>query len=150
MIARSLAAIVGGVILVTSGAPAEPETWRVPDYPAPITRQPVTSIGTNATPSPVASRASRSRSTGITLDVTAYVCTGNRTASGVMPQVGMAATLARIPFGTRIFVPGVGVVTVTDRIGHSSDLDLYMGCGAQAQQRAEQWGRQRLTVEVLG
>jgi hypothetical protein len=85
MIARSLAALIGATLLVggnaaTNGplsldlgadAPTRvAEPWRVPAYPAPVaTRQPVTSIGTNAAPSPparssVASRASRSRSTG--------------------------------------------------------------------------------------
>jgi 3D (Asp-Asp-Asp) domain-containing protein len=147
------ALLVAGNLVIASEPAAEP--WRVPDYPAPVaTRQPVTSTGTNAapptpTPSPVASRASRSRSTGTTLDVTAYCWTGNRTASGAWPELGHAAVLDRsIPFGTRIEVPGMGVVTVTDRIGHSSGLDIYMGReGCQA--RAQQFGRQRLIVTLI-
>lgn len=158
MIVRSLAALIGATVLLGSTMlPAEPEPWRVPDYPAPVaTRQPITSTGINAlppspTPSPVVSRASRSRSAGrqVTLDITAYCWTGNRTASGAWPELGHAAVLDRsIPFGTRMEVPGIGVVTVTDRIGHSSGLDIYMGReGCQA--RAEQFGRQRLTVTLI-
>jgi 3D (Asp-Asp-Asp) domain-containing protein len=80
-------------------------------------------------------------------DVTAYCATGHKTASGRWPVVGMAATLSRrIPFGTRLRVPGFGVVTVTDRIGHGSELDLYMGSGPACDRAARQWGRRHLTV----
>jgi 3D (Asp-Asp-Asp) domain-containing protein len=51
----------------------------------------------------------------------------------------------RWPFGTRIRVQHVGVVTVTDRIGWGSQLDLFMtSCHA-----ARQFGRRHLHVEVL-
>lgn len=87
------------------------------------------------------------RRAGRWVDVTAYCATGNPTASGVWPQVGMAATLDRgVPFGTRLEVPGVGTVTVTDRIGWGSDLDLYLGAGAACQDAADRWGRRRLFV----
>lgn len=79
------------------------------------------------------------------LDVTSYCETGNRTASGVWPRYGMAASNL-FPFGTRLRVPGWPVVvTVTDRVGWGADLDLYaMSC-----ERAIQWGRRSLLVEVL-
>lgn len=81
------------------------------------------------------------------LDTTAYCATGNRTASGVWPQIGMAASnLFR--FGQRLRVPGIGVVTVTDRVGFGSELDLYMG-DAGCEQRALTFGRRSLLVEVL-
>jgi 3D (Asp-Asp-Asp) domain-containing protein len=102
-------------------------------------RHPLVSAGRAATPQ-------RSRR----WSVTAYCATGHRTASGVWPRIGMAATLDRsIPFGTRLSVPGIGVVTVTDRIGHGSDLDLYLGSGAACEHAAREWGRRHLTVEVV-
>jgi 3D (Asp-Asp-Asp) domain-containing protein len=83
------------------------------------------------------------------MSVTAYCATGSRDADGTWPQVGYAATLDRsIPFGTHLLVPGYGEVVVHDRIGHGSDLDLYMGdtgCAA----RADAWGRHYLHVEWL-
>lgn len=103
-------------------------------------------------PRPQVSKASRSRSldrnaasgTPLSLSVTCYVATGDRTASGKTPQAGMAASNA-YPFGTRLLIKGYGVVTVEDRIGHGSDLDLFMddlaGC--------RRFGRQQLAVEVV-
>jgi 3D (Asp-Asp-Asp) domain-containing protein len=49
------------------------------------------------------------------------------------------------PFGTRLRVQSVGVVTVQDRIGHGSDLDLFMDSRAAC----IRFGRRRLTVTVL-
>jgi 3D (Asp-Asp-Asp) domain-containing protein len=117
---------------------------------------------TTPSPSPSAGRASRSRvsespaasprrvrlSGTRTLSVTAYICTGNRTASGSWPRVGDAASNDH-PFGTRLYVEGFGVVTVRDRIGHSSELDVYMGCGAQARRAALNFGRRSLKVSVV-
>lgn len=80
----------------------------------------------------------------LSLSVTAYCATGNLTASGLVPRVGMAAG-NHWPFGTRIFVPGYGVVTIEDRIGHDSDLDLFMASCSQT----VQWGRRQLNVRVL-
>jgi 3D (Asp-Asp-Asp) domain-containing protein len=94
-----------------------------------------------------AEAASRSRvsstPTGSPLSVTAYCYTGHRTASGVWPREGMAAG-NRWPFGTRLDVESVGTVVVTDRIGHGSDLDLYMPRCADA----VRFGRRELIVEV--
>lgn len=79
-----------------------------------------------------------------TLNVTCYVATGHRTASGVWPRAGMAAG-NRWPFGTRLRVQGVGVVTITDRIGHGSELDLFM----TSLHACRQFGRRHLAVEVV-
>lgn len=81
----------------------------------------------------------------VSLDVTAYCETGNRTASGVWPRYGMAASNL-FSFGTRLRVPGWPVVvTVTDRIGAFSQLDLFSpSCSG-----AVKWGRRQLLVEVL-
>jgi 3D (Asp-Asp-Asp) domain-containing protein len=79
------------------------------------------------------------------LSVTAYCATGNRTASGAWPQLGMAAG-NRWPFGTRLHVEHVGDVVITDRIGWGSELDLYFGADAGCEQRAARFGRRQLTV----
>ncbi len=93
--------------------------------------------------------------------VTKYCSTGNRTASGVWPAIGQAATLNRgIPFGTVLRV--VGQLTtgrhidqtfiVTDRIGHGSQLDLYAGgendptCEPRVNR---EWGLQHLDVQEI-
>jgi len=44
-----------------------------------------------------------------TLNVSAYCHTGNPTASGVMPAVGMAAA-DHLPFGTKVTLPDDTVV----------------------------------------
>jgi 3D (Asp-Asp-Asp) domain-containing protein len=49
------------------------------------------------------------------------------------------------PFGTRLRIEGVGVVTITDRIGCCTDLDIYV----QTETAARAFGRQHLHVEVL-
>ena len=97
-------------------------------------------------------RASRSRAVvrhaaggvGTLTDTTCYTATGNRTASGLWPRVGMAAS-NRYPFGTRLRVERVGVVTVQDRIGHGSSLDLFFA----SRSACLRFGRQHLRVEVL-
>ncbi len=89
-------------------------------------------------------RASRShRSTG-RLSVTAYCWTGHRTASGVWPRPGMAAG-NRWHFGTRLYVEGVGIVTVTDRYGWGTQLDLFKASCAEARR----FGRRNLRVSVI-
>lgn len=95
-------------------------------------------------PRPAASSASRSRSGSVRrLEVTCYLATGHRTASGVWPREGMAASnLFR--FGTRVVVPGLGEVVVTDRVGWGSDLDVFM----DSRSRCLSFGRRRLEVVV--
>jgi len=81
---------------------------------------------------------------GTLTDTTCYVATGSRTASGLWPHVGMAAS-NRYPFGTRLSVEHVGVVTVQDRIGHGSSLDLFFA----SRSACLRFGRQHLRVEVV-
>lgn len=96
----------------------------------------------------LASTPARGTATGsLTLNVTGYCWTGARTANGTWPHPGTAAG-NRWPFGTRLRVPGTGVVTITDRIGHGSDLDIYLGHDG-CDQRARHFGRRHLPVEVL-
>ena len=83
------------------------------------------------------------------LDTTAYCPTGSRTASGTWPQVGDVAVLNRsIHFGTRLLIAG-NVYTVTDWIGHGSDVDLFFD-GPDCEQRALDYGRRRLHVVEVG
>jgi 3D (Asp-Asp-Asp) domain-containing protein len=84
------------------------------------------------------------RATGSLTTVTAYCATGNPTASGKTPRPGMAAG-NDWPFGTRLHVDGIGVVTIEDRYGSGTQLDLFMdSCTA-----ARTFGRRHLRVEVL-
>lgn len=125
----------------TSAGETEPGLWHSPVAP----REAQTWA-----PSRGAPRVSRSRAPepphrhGRVLSVTAYCATGNRTASGLWPREGMAAGNAW-PFGTRLHVEGVGVVTVQDRYGWGTELDLFMdSCAA-----ARRFGRQHLRVAVM-
>lgn len=80
----------------------------------------------------------------VPLDVTAYSYTGNRTASGVWPGPGQAAS-NQFKFGTRLLVPGIGEVRITDRIGAHSELDIFM----TTVRACRDFGRRRLMVTVL-
>lgn len=105
-----------------------------------------------ATPEPSALHpraASRFRTpslvgTGRRTTTTCYTATGHRTASGLWPREGMAANNT-YPFGTRLRVEDVGVVTVQDRIGWGSELDLFMDSRAAC----IRFGRRQLRVMVL-
>ena len=61
-----------------------------------------------------------------TLNVSAYCHSGNPTASGVMPAVGMAAA-DHLPFGSKVTLPDGTVVEIRDRMGgnYSDRLDLF-------------------------
>jgi 3D (Asp-Asp-Asp) domain-containing protein len=48
-------------------------------------------------------------------------------------------------FGTRLLVEGVGVVTVEDRIGWGTDLDLY----GPSEAFCRRFGRKHLHVRVV-
>lgn len=57
----------------------------------------------------------------------------------------MVATIRRdIPFGTQVTIDGIGTFTVEDRIGHSSEFDIFThSCAA-----AERFGRQHRRVQL--
>ena len=90
----------------------------------------------------------------VTLQTTAYCETGNPTASGVMPQVGMCAVDRIngqwIPFGTRIRIidqnVGIHELVVTDRFGdgRSNCLDIFMPTEAECWQ----FGRRVLRCKI--
>lgn len=83
----------------------------------------------------------------VTLNVSAYCHSGNPTASGVMPQVGMCA-VDRIngmvvPFGTKITLPDGRVLTVTDRFGgnYNNKMDIFMATESECWQFGRRWLR---------
>ena len=85
-----------------------------------------------------------------TLNTSAYCHTGNPTASGVMPQVGMCAydkiNGQWIPFGTVIKTEDGRKLTVTDRFGdgRNNALDIFM----QSEDECWKFGRRNLVCEV--
>lgn len=91
----------------------------------------------------------------VTLSATAYCHTGNPTASGVMPAVGMCAVDKIngqwIPFGTKIRIlddhnVGIHELVVTDRFGgsYSNRMDIFMA----SEDECWQFGRQNFICEV--
>ena len=87
----------------------------------------------------------------VTLNASAYCHTGNPTASGVMPQVGMCAcdriNGQWIPFGTIIKTEDGRRLVVTDRFGddRSNCLDIFM----QTEDECWKFGRRNLVCEVI-
>lgn len=59
--------------------------------------------------------------------ITYYLATGDPMANGVYPSVGWAACGYDLSLGTRIMVPGVGVLTCGDRIGYDpwNHIDVF-------------------------
>ena len=60
------------------------------------------------------------------LNCSAYTHSGNPTASGAYPKVGMAAA-DHLPFGAKVTLPDGTVVVIRDRMGggYSDRLDLF-------------------------
>lgn len=78
--------------------------------------------------------------------VTAYCATGRRNAAGNWPTIGTAAGNAW-PLGTRLHVATVGDVVIEDRSAPgSTDVDLYLGDGADCEVAAAEFGRRQLEV----
>ena len=75
-----------------------------------------------------------------TLNVSAYCHTGNRTASGVWPAVGMAAA-DHLPFGSKVYLPDGSVVVIRDRFGggYRDRLDIFMASEDECWQFGRQW-----------
>lgn len=74
------------------------------------------------------------------LNVSAYCHTGNPTASGVMPAVGMCAA-DHLPFGSKVTLPCGRVLTVTDRFGgnYKDRLDIFMTTESECWEFGRQW-----------
>ncbi|MFA6039167.1 MAG: peptidoglycan-binding protein [Candidatus Peribacteraceae bacterium] len=80
---------------------------------------------------------------------------GTNGASGVPVHPGMVAAPKAYPFGTRIDLPGLGVVTVEDRGGAITTLedgthrlDIWAGEGEEGLARALAFGLQRISGTV--
>ena len=88
----------------------------------------------------------------VTLNASAYCHTGNPTASGVMPAVGMCAmdkvNGLTVPFGSRVHLPDGRVLTVTDRFGGGYDnrLDIFLPTEAECWQFGRRWLRCKVEV----
>lgn len=92
------------------------------------------------------------------MEVTAYcgceTCCGKYsdgiTASGhkIQHKDKFIAAPRTFEFGTKIYIPGYGTAKVEDRGGaiQGSRLDVYF----PSHREALQWGRQNLTVTILG
>ena len=81
-----------------------------------------------------------------TLNVSAYCHTGNPTASGVMPAVGMAAA-DHLPFGSRVTLPDGTVVVIRDRMGgnYTDRLDIFMS----SEDECWKFGRRNLRCKIV-
>lgn len=79
------------------------------------------------------------------LNCSAYCHSGNRTASGVWPQVGHAAA-DHLPFGSKVTLPDGRVLTITDRFGggYSDRLDIFMNSEQECWQFGRRWLRCRI------
>ena len=79
------------------------------------------------------------------MNVSAYCHSGNRTASGVWPAVGMAAA-DHLPFGSKVTLPDGRVLTITDRFGdgRNNSLDIFL----PSEQECWQFGRQWLKCRI--
>lgn len=79
---------------------------------------------------------------------TGYTHTGNPTASGIMPKVGVvAADTSIIPMKTRLYIEGYGHATVLDRGSaiKGNRIDLFFN----TKEEALKWGRRWVKVYVL-
>lgn len=84
----------------------------------------------------------------IQMQSTAYTHTGNPTATGVMPSVGMIAVDPNvIPLGTRVHVSGYGNAIATDTGGaiKGNIIDVFMNSSGECCN----WGRRSVTVTIL-
>ncbi|MCX6807815.1 MAG: peptidoglycan-binding protein [Patescibacteria group bacterium] len=69
---------------------------------------------------------------------------GTNGADGTPVEFGLIAAPANMPFGTKIYIPGIGLGEVHDRGGaiKNSRIDIWMGKGESGLQRALSWGKQ--------
>ena len=85
-----------------------------------------------------------------TLNCSAYTFSGNPTASGVYPSVGMAAADringVLVKFGTRITLPDGRTLTVTDRFGgnYNNRLDVFL----DTEKECWEFGRRFLNCRI--
>lgn len=107
------------------------------------TNTPTKTTTTTTTPTPTNPEPSNMKYLGA-LSSTAYTHTGNNMANGEKPYEGAVASNL-VPLGTKIFIEGYGYFVVKDRIGHGSQLDIFMN----TYEKAIQFGRRTLKVYVV-
>ncbi len=82
------------------------------------------------------------------MESTAYTHTGNRTATGVYPAVGMVAVDPKvISLGTKMYIEGYGYATATDTGGaiKGNRIDVFLETYSQCMK----WGRKTVKVYLL-
>ena len=80
---------------------------------------------------------------------TAYTWTGYRCADGSWPQSGYSAACNSLPFGSVVFVSGIGNLTITDR-GPSSMPDGWLDIYMDSYSECVQYGVQYHDVYLVG
>lgn len=84
---------------------------------------------------------------------------GTNGADGTPVYAGMVAAPKTYPFGTKMYIKGIGTVAVHDRGGaiqpagdtlRHDRLDIWMGYGDSGLRRALGWGRRVIEVTVYG
>lgn len=81
-----------------------------------------------------------------TYEITAYEWTGNPCANGNYPTEGYTVACNDLPFGTRVYIDGVGERVVEDTGGGGYGwMDIYMG----DVDACYEWGRQYREVWVV-
>ena len=83
----------------------------------------------------------------ITMEITAY-CDGHITSTGTKPKRGIVAVDPDvIPYGSELYIEGVGTVIAEDCGGaiEGNMLDLYI----PSRDEAIKWGRQHRKVHVI-
>jgi 3D (Asp-Asp-Asp) domain-containing protein len=76
-------------------------------------------------------------------NITCYTWTGNKMANGIYPTKGYVAN-NQYSFGTKVEILG-NIYIVGDRIGHSSDWDLYF----DSYENCIKFGRKITNVKIL-
>ena len=86
----------------------------------------------------------------VTLNCSAFTHSGNPTASGVMPMVGMCAVDRingqYVPFGTKVILPDGRTLVVTDRFGdgRNNACDIFM----DSESECWEFGRKNLKCRI--
>lgn len=135
------------------GGSSSPGLVRVLDQGPSVSPSPVraaapqkVSRARHPSPKPRATRQARSGALLGMQDITAY-CVRGTMASGKQTYRGAVATISRsYAFGTRVRIGDLGVFVVEDRIGHSSQWDIWFSSCAEARQ----FGRRQLSVRIVG
>ena len=78
------------------------------------------------------------------LNSTAYTHTGGNMDNGEYPYFG-AVACNLVPLGTTIYIEGLGNFVVKDRIGHGSDLDIFMNTYDECMA----YGRRTVNVYII-